>query len=107
MISNPDYMKPAHEAVFSRKRSEIHQDYDYGDVGYDKLFNESFREKLEFFWCNAALTMTVAVWVTNTEKNYQELGLESLQNRCKLRKLCIFYGIYKYHTSPYLHDLIL
>lgn len=49
MISNPDYMKPAHEAVFSRKRSEIHQDYDYGDVGYDKLFNESFREKLEFF----------------------------------------------------------
>ena len=48
MSSNPDYMKPAHEVVFSRKRSENHQDYDYGDVGYDKLFNESFREKLEF-----------------------------------------------------------
>ena len=43
-----------------------------------------FVKNLIFFLYNAALTMTVGVWVTNTEKNYQELRLESLQNRRKL-----------------------
>ena len=39
----------------------------------------------------------------NTEKFFQELGLESLQNRRKLRTLCLFYLFY--HTLPYLHNL--
>ena len=77
---------------------------DYGNVIYDKVFNESFHKKLEsvqyisYSISNAALT--------NTEKLYQELGLESLQNRCKLRRLCLFYKIYKDQTPPYLHNLI-
>ena len=64
MSSNPYCMKPVHEVVFSRKINENHQDYDYGDVTYDKLLNESFRKQLEFFRYNAVLTMTVAVCVT-------------------------------------------
>ena len=36
------------------------------------------------FKCNAALAMTGVIQGTNIEKLYQELGLESLQNRRKL-----------------------
>ena len=55
---------------------------------------------------NPALAMTGAIRGTNTEKLDQELGLESLQNRRKLRRLCLFYKIYKDHTPPYLHNFI-
>ena len=172
---NPDYTKPAHEVVFSCKRSEAHYHFlminnvpvkrapfhkllgvtldsnlnfnehintvlskvnkiiallqkfqhilpqkflltiyktfvrphlDYGDVVYDKVFNESFHKKLESVPYNAALAMTGAIRGTNTERLYQELGLESLQNRAKLRRLCLFYKIFKDHTPPYLHNLI-
>ena len=41
---------------------------------------------------------------TSTGKLYQELGLESLQNRRKLQRLCLFYKIYKYPLN--LHNLI-
>ena len=34
---------------------------DYGDVIYDRAFNESFQNKLEFFQCNAALVITGAI----------------------------------------------
>ena len=156
MSFNPDYTKPAHEVVFSRKRIETHHpllminnvpvkrvpfhkhlglildsklDFnehintvlskvnkmitllrkfqhillrhslltiyktfirphlDYGDVIYDKVFNQSFHKKLESIQYNATLAMTSAIWRTNTEKLYQELGLEPLQNRRKLRRL--------------------
>ena len=56
---------------------------DYGDVVYDKVFNESFHKKLESVQYNAVLAMTSAIRGTNTERLYQELGLESLQNRRK------------------------
>ena len=80
---------------------------DYGDVIYEKVFNQSFHKKLESVQYNAALAMTGAILETNTTKKlYQELGLESLQNRRKLRSLCLFYKIYKHHTQPYLHNLI-
>ena len=50
--------------------------------------------------------MTGAIHRTNTEKLYQKLGLESLQNRRKLRRLWLFYKIYKDHTPPYLYNVI-
>ena len=46
MSFNPDYMKPVHKVVFGRKISKNHQDYDYGAVGNDKVFKESFHKKL-------------------------------------------------------------
>ena len=46
--------------------------------------------------------MTCATQGTNTEKLYQEFGLEPLPNRGKLRRLCLFYKIFKNHILPYL-----
>lgn len=50
--------------------------------------------------------MTGAIRGTNTEKFYQESGLEILENRRKIRRLCLFYKIYEDHTPPYLLNLI-
>ena len=175
MSFNPDYTKPAHKVVFSRKRIETHHPLlminsvpvksvpfhehlelildskfnfnehiytllskvnkmiplfqkfqhilprhslltiyktfirphlDYGYVIYDNAFNQSFHKKLESVQYNTALAMTGTIRGTNTEKFYQELGIESLQDRRKLRSLCLFYKIYKDHTPPYLHNFI-
>ena len=40
------------------------------------------------------------------EKNYQELGLESLQQRRWYRKLCLFFKVYKNQCPKYLFDII-
>ena len=79
---------------------------DYGDAIYDKVFNQSFHKKLESVEYNVALAMTGAIRRTNTEKLNQELGLESLQNRRKLQRLCLLYKICKDHTPPYPHNFI-
>ena len=65
-----------------------------------------FIKKLESVQYSAVLAMTDAIRGTNTEKLFQELRLESLENKPNLRRLCLFYKIYKDHTSPYLHNLI-
>ena len=70
------------------------------------MFNQSFYKKLESVQYNAVLAMTGTIRGTNTERLYQELGLEPLQNRHKLPRLCLFYKIYKGHTPPYLHNFI-
>ena len=69
---------------------------------YDKVFTVSFHKKFESVQYNAALAMKGAIGRTNTENIYQELGLEFLQNRCKLRRLCLLYKIYKefFKTFP-------
>ena len=54
---------------------------DYGDVIYEQPQNESFCEKLESIQYKAALAMTGAIQSTSREKNYQDLGLESLKSR--------------------------
>ena len=54
---------------------------DYGDIIYDQAFNNSFHQKIESLQYNAALPITGAIRGTLREKIYQELGLESLQQR--------------------------
>ena len=54
---------------------------DYGDVIYDRAFNESFQNKVEFVQYNAALAITGAIRGSSMEKLYQEIGLESLKLR--------------------------
>ena len=54
---------------------------DYGDVIYDRAFNESFQNKLESAQYNTALAITGAIRGSSREKLYQELGLESLKSR--------------------------
>ena len=70
------------------------------------IFNEPWNKKLESAQYNGALLITGAIRGTNTEKLYQELGLESLRNRRKLRRLSLFYKIYKDQSPLYLYNLV-
>ena len=40
------------------------------------------------------------------KKNYQELGLESVERRRRFRKLCFFFGILKNKSPDYLFRII-
>ena len=73
---------------------------------YDQTFNESFHQRIESIQYNAAIAITGAIRGTSSEKPYQELGLESLRSRRWLRKLCLFYKLYKNKSPSYLYDLI-
>ena len=79
---------------------------DYGDVIYDEAFNNSFHQKNESLQYSAALAITGAIRGTSREKLYQQLGLESLQQRRWYRKLCLFFKIYKNQWPKYLFDII-
>ena len=56
-------------------------------------------KKFEANQDNAAIDITSAIRGTNTGKFYQELGLGSLENRGKLRRLFLYYEICKDHTT--------
>ena len=60
-------------------KSFIRPHLDYGDIIYDKAFNESFHAKLESLQYNATLAITGAIKGSSTEKIYEGLGLESLE----------------------------
>ena len=64
---------------------------DYGDMIYDHTFNMLFQQKMETIQCNAALAITGTIKGSSREKLYQELSLETLQQRRWYRKLCCFY----------------
>ena len=78
---------------------------DYSDIIYDQTFNESFHERIESIQYNAAVAITGEIRGRSSEQLYQELGLESLRSRRWLRKLCLFYKIYKNKSPSYLHNL--
>ena len=68
-------------ALLTIYKSFIRPHLDYGDIIYDKAFNESFHAKLESLQYNATLTITGAIRWSSTEKIYKELGLGSLKSR--------------------------
>ena len=68
----------------------IRHHLDCGGSIYDQAYNDSFHQKLESIQYNAALAITGAIRGNYSEKLYQELGLESLQQRRWYRKLCTF-----------------
>ena len=53
-----------------------------------------------------ALAITGAIRGSSKEKLYQELGLETLQQRRWYRKLCCFYKILKSQSPKYLYSII-
>ena len=67
-------------ALLTIYKSFLRPHLDYGDVIYDRAFNESFQNKLESVQYNAALAITGAIRGSSREKLYQELGLESLKS---------------------------
>ena len=80
---------------------------DYVDVLYDQAFNNSFKEKLESFQCNACLALTGAIRGTSKEKIYQKLGLESLRDLRWCRKFRRFCKVLEKENPKYLFSLIL
>ena len=93
-------------ALLTIYKSFLRPHLDYGDVIYDRAFNESFQNKLESVQYNAALAITGAIRGSSREKLYQELGLESLKSRRWYRKLCLFFKLKKNKHPSYLFDMI-
>ena len=79
---------------------------DYCDVIYDKPRNEKFTDTLESIQYNAALAITSAIKGTSKEKLYNEIGLEYLNDRRWIRRLCLFHKIYNLKSPKYLSNLI-
>ena len=90
------------QALITIYKSFIRPYLDYGDILYDKAFNESFHQKIESIQYNASLEITGAIRGSSREKIYQEVGLESLQHRRWYRNLCYFYKIYNAKSPDYL-----
>ena len=82
-------------ALLTIYKSFIRPHLDYGDIIYDKAFNESFHAKLESLQYNATLAITGAIRGSSSEKIYEELGLESLKSRRWYRKMSFLYKVLK------------
>ena len=83
----------------------IRPHFDYGDTIYDQAYDDSFHQKLGSIQHNAVLALTGAIRGTSSEKLYQKLGLESLQQRRWYRKLCTFLKITKEKSPNHLFDI--
>ena len=79
---------------------------DYADTIYDQPNNDSFKNKLERIQYNNALAITATIRGTSRDKIYKELGLESLQSRRSLHRLCTFHKIKTSGLPSYLFKLI-
>ena len=79
---------------------------DYGDILYDQTCKNAFHKRLESIQYNAALAITGAIRVSSKEKNYQELGFESLQQQQWYRKVRFFFKIIRDQSCNYLSELI-
>ena len=89
------------EALLTIYKSFICPHFDYGDVIYDKTYNDSFHSKLEPYQYKAILVMTGAIKRSSTEKLYQELEIEHLRSRRWFKKLCLFYKMLKKKSPPH------
>ena len=69
-------------------KSFVRPHLDYGDVIFDKAYNNSFQQRLESPPYKASLAITGAIKGSSAEKLYQGLGLESLRNR-RWKILCL------------------
>ena len=95
--------------ILSRKsllticKSFVRPNLDYADIIYDKPFNESFKRKIEAVQYKAALVITGAVKGTSRDSLYQELGLESLEDRRWSRKFFFFHKVIQGLLPSYFH----
>ena len=79
---------------------------DYGDIVYDRPNNESFISKLEQVQYNAALAITGAIKCASRREIYNELGLESMESRRRVRDLCFLHKVISNGLPAYLYKLI-
>ena len=76
--------------------------YDY--ILHNQPYNTSCHQKLEKQY-NACLAITGVFRGISKKKLYQELGLESLENRRWFRKLCLFFKTLKNKSPGYLYSM--
>ena len=101
--------------ILSRKslltiyKSFVRSNLDYAVIIYDKPFNESFKRKIEMVQYKAALVITGAIKGTSRDRLYQELGLESLEDRRWSRRLFSSTKLYRdsYHLTFILTIMLL
>ena len=83
-------------------KSFIRSHLDYGDIIYGKSNNKLFKKKIENIQYKACIAIAGAIQGTSRERLYQELGLESLENRRWYQKLIFFHKIGNGATPRYL-----
>ena len=94
--------------ILSRKslltiyKSFVRPNLDYADIICDKPFNESFKRKIEMVQYKAAIVITGAVKGTSRDRLYQELGLESVEDRRWSHRLFFFHKIIQGLLPSYL-----
>ena len=71
MIRKFQHILPRH-SLLTVYKTFVRPYLDYGDVIYDKVFNQSFHKKCESVQYSAVLAMTGAIRGTNAEKLFQE-----------------------------------
>ena len=79
---------------------------DYRDITYDKLHNESFKNKIENIQYMACIEVTGAIKGTSREHLYHEMTLESLGDRRWCRKLTFFYKVVNRLAPKYLANYL-
>ena len=87
-------------------KSFIRPHLDKDDVVSDEPSNDAFSNQWETVQYNAALAITGAIKKTSREELYQELGLEYLQQRRWMRRLCLFYKVVSTKLPAYIHYII-
>ena len=90
------------DALLRIYKSFIRTHLDYGDIFYEKPNDESFKRKIENTQYKACFAKTGVIQGTSRERLYQELRLESLENRRWYRKLIFFLKIVNGATPRYL-----
>ena len=80
-------------------KSFVRPNLDYGDIIYDKPFNESFKRNIEMVQYKAVLVIAGAVKGTSRDRLYQ--GLESVADRRWSYRLFFFHKIIRgiYHNA--------
>ena len=87
-------------------KSFVSPNLDYADMIYDKPFDESFKTKIEMIQYWAAFLITGATKGTSRDRLYQEIGLESLEDRRWSRKLFFFHKIVNRLLPSYLQSYL-
>ena len=93
--------------VLTIYKTFVRSHLDYGDMIYDKPFNDSFKEKLGKVQYCVALIITGTIKGTFQERLYKEHSLESLCDRKWYHKLTSFYKIVKGLALSYLQSYLL
>ena len=88
------------------QKSFLRRYVDHGNIVYDQFSSDPFFNKLEIFQYNAALAIMGAIKGTSREKVFQELSLEYLQQRRRIRHLSLLYKAVSTKLPAYIYNLI-